>query len=445
MSLHTFTFLELQQALQEACNDFIEVDTTTNLTTNNSIVSTTLKQYDDGANGHFDGWWAYITEGNNLGVERKTGLPGTTTYATATGTLTILGAALSAETAAMTIRLTRYEPRLYRNAIIEAIKELYPTVHKPVDDISLISGNILPDGSFESWSSTSALNFYTASNITLARTNTVGYIRGQKGSYSMKCTASADSGYVYISSDSYPQLLDLMGRSVSFYSWALPEVADDAFIEIYTLQADGTAQTLTSTTTCPAGYWTKLELVDQTLNDDLVKVEIRWKVKTNSKYSYFDDAYVNGMDLDEYYLPDVFIDGEVSQVWLQDSGYSDESFYDLQPFMNENNGSLIRHHIISDGTYQYLKLDEYPFSGYRMRLLGSTPLEIPTTTTSTVTLDDRRSPLLVAKARMLFWERSALPLTVDATSKADREYSKAERDYYRLVTQLNMGRKARKL
>jgi hypothetical protein len=443
MALNTFTFLSLQQSLQEACGDFLEFDTTSAMTASNAIVSTTLRQYDDGENGKFDGYWVYVTESTNAGVERKTGLPGTTTYATTTGTLTIMGSALTADSTAVTCRLTRVEPKHYRDAIVEATKELYPTLNKPVEDMTLITGNMLPDAHFEDWSSSSALRLYSTSNAAVARTSTSGLTRG--GLYSAKVTPTAANGYLYISSDTYPPLLDLSGKTVNIYCWAYAEVTNDPKIEIYTIDSAGSTQTLTSTTACASVLWNQISFENQVLNDDLVRVDIRFKVASSTKYTYFDDGYLSGMELDEYLLPASLYNGHVGQVYIQNSGHSTPPCYDLKPFIRERNNSLIKHRVFNDGTYLYLKLLEDADNGLRLLLRGYIPLESLSAATSTITLDDRLLPLLIDKARMIFWQREMIPLSVDSRGQAQDEYNRAANDYYRNVYSMNMGNLARKM
>jgi hypothetical protein len=435
MAKNTTTLLALEKLFSESIGDHLEFDVTTDINNDNSIVSTTLKQFDYGRDDYFNGWWVYITTFANAGVERKV-----SDYATATGTLTVLGAALTDDVAnTATCQLHRYRRTNKKNALIRACEEIYPTLHKKIDDITLVTGNILIDSSFEEWTSSSALEFYTANGGgTLAQTTTAGLYRGARGTTSMKYTAGAADDYVYISSKTFPRLLDLMDKTVDAYVWAYPEVADDAHIVIYTVQADGTAQTLTSTTACPATAWTKLELENQSLNDDLVEIQIRFEVDTNAKYVYFDDAYVSGMQLSEYLLPDDFAEGHLSRVIVQNYGYSDEAMYDLQPFITRHRGVEYPFDIIDDGTYTLLKLGATPTSQYRMRLLGYAPLEALSADTDTITCETHRLPLLVAKARMIFWERESVPVSPEDTTKFQIEFNKALGDYNRLFGKLRM-------
>lgn len=440
MSIATQTQSVLVQALQEENGDYLTFDTTTNITTNNSIVSTELKQYDEGEDGFFDGWWVYLNTTNNPSVERRTGLPAAgTTYATATGTLTISGSALSAETAAVTCYLSRYKRTSYVNAVKEAIKVVYPELHKKIDNRTLITGNILPDGHFESWSSASSLNHYSVSSGTLTKTSTAGSTYG--GTYSAKYTAGADNDYFYISSDTYPRLLELTGQCVDGYVMAMPETANDASIEIYTIDRAGSTQTLTSSTSNPTGAFTMLELESQNLNDNLEEIQIRFKVATNTKYVIFDDAYICGKQLKEYLVPDVFEDGHISEVIIQrGSQYGSNLAYEnMNPFITSAYKYSVQYYTISDSTYRYLRLHENQDNGRRMRLLGYGPLETLSSDTDTITLDSRRVPLLIAYAKYIFWKREVVPISQEDRTLARTQAYDALNEYYRLLPKLRMS------
>jgi hypothetical protein len=428
MAIATQTLLSLVQNMAENGGDFLSFSTTTNITTNNSIISTTLKQYDSATDGFFDGRWVYLNTTANTSVLRRTGLQaGTTTYATSTGTLTVAGAALAAESGTATCYLFKFNRSHYVNALVEACKVAYPYLHKNVDNQTLITGNILPDGHFEEWTSTSALTHYSTSNATLAKTSTVTLIRG--GTYSAKVTATAANGCFYIDSGMYPRLLDLKGKTVDFYTWAISEVTDDAWIKIETYSIDGTtSQSLTSTTPCVASIPTLLKLESQTLNENLYRISISWGVTTNAKYVYWDDAYLSGMSLDEYLLPSGFVTGHVSQLEIQTTGNMDEIFYDLHCF-NQNKGYEVPIYTISDGSNIWLKTPSNLPTERRMRLLGISPLETMSADTDTITLSSEKVPLLIAKARMIFWSREANYGSIQDNTRYATEAYKAQQDF----------------
>jgi hypothetical protein len=420
----------LDQRLSEAISDWIEEDTTTNITTNTSVVSTALNKWDNARDDRFNGWWIYLTEGNNINTERLV-----YDYATSTGTLSCRGASFSAESGAITFRLYKYPYTHKVKAINKAIRDLSSVLFKNIDDRTLASGNNLPDGSFEDWTSSSALRFYAATNATLAQTTTAGYYRGPPNTTSVKVTASAANGYLSINSSTYPKLLDMMDRNVCAYVWVYPEVDDDATIVIYTLQSDGTAQTLTSTTACVAGAWNLLTLEDQIINDDLVYFEIRFKVATNAKYAYFDSARLFGRDIYEYVLPDSLQDGDISQVYVQATGYADYLGDEIHPIIWDR---VWGSEIISDGTYRYLRLPYIYSSGARIRLVGTSPLTELSSFSGTTEISGELTDLLIAYAAyQLFLIEDGIPSGEDKTrfqSRADQWLM----EYYRLLPSLKM-------
>ena len=247
--------------------------------------------------------------------------------------------------------------------------------------------------------------------------------------YSIKATADAANGYVYISSNSHPRLLDLQGHSVNFYSWAYPQTADDATIVIYTLQADGTSQTLTSTTSCPAGAWTELKLENQQINDNLVSVEIRFYVATSGQYVYFDDALLSGLEIHEWLLPTNFRDGHISSVRIQTGGHSTEACYDANPFATDNPGIELSFDELDYGTQRYLKIDQFLPSKYRLRLEGVMPLETVSSDTDTVTIDSERLDVLISRAEVIFYERYMRPVNLDDITRYNFAHGTARRNY----------------
>ncbi len=426
----TKTLLVLDQLLLEAVSDYISVATTTNITTDNSIISTNLNSYDMSRNDIFNGWWVYLNTANNTTVDRMV-----SDYATSTDTLTIYGAALSSESGAQTIRLSRYSWADRTNAIIRAIEEIYPSLHLKLENTELITGNILPPFN---WTSTTVLEKWASTNLTSTTKATPPSQYVRRGATSAKAIASSAGGYLSIHSDKYPRLLDIMGKTVTAKVWALPEEANDGAIVIYTKQADGTEQTLTSSTTNPAGEFTLLEKKDQDINDDLVEAEVRLKVVTNAKYVYFDPPRLIGKDLQEYILPLDFKNGNVEQVDIQTSGYSSDWCDDIRPYGWR---PIYGTEIIEDGTDKWLRLPYLYPSKYQIRLRGRKKLEtlVATTDSGTITLDkEERVNLLIAYAAYkLFKIVKGLPAHRDV-SRYDDLANEWLREYYRLLPKMRM-------
>ena len=439
------TLLALEALLSEAIGDFLEFDTSTNIAASSkSIISTTLQNYDGGQDGYFDDWWVYITEGVNIGVGRQ--VSAGTTYATATGTLTVRGANLSAETAAVTCRLHRFNRDNKVKALNRAMEQLYSTLYKPLDDLTLVTGNILPNAHFEDWASTANPDYYEVSNAAASAIAIAGSIRA--GTKSMRVIPSSASGYAYIRASSYPRLLDLSGKTVNFYAWAYPQVTDDPSLVIYTKNIAGSTQTLTSTTTAASAQFTLLKLESQKLNDNLIDCQFRFVVASSTKYTYFDDAVVCGMNLYEYPLPSSFQQATVSQVRIQTEGYSSTAIpipcYDILPKYWSPRQDF---RIFREGDYSptsippvFDRLQFYylPSNYYRMRLQGYAPLGTLSADTDTIFLDGEKLNLIIAKAKAILYRMESSPVSSQDKGRYKQDITEAEDEVRRLTPGLMM-------
>lgn len=433
MGINTETLLGLEQLLSEALGDDLEFDTTTNIGAATTLVSTSLNEYDDAVDDHFNDWWVYITEGNNITVQRKV-----KDYTTSGGVIGVYGANLSAETGAVTCRLHRYNRDHKVNALKRAVEIVYPCLRRDLDDMTLITGNLLPDAHFESWSSATALNWYTATNATLAQTATAGSTRG--GTYSAKATGTAADGYFYISSNTYPRLLDLMNREIEMQVWVYPEVADDAFMDVVYIDKDGASSTVSSTTACASTGFTKLDRDSISIPDDITAIEFRFRVATSTKYTIFDDARVMGRGLRELLLPDDFVPGNVSQVHIQTGDAGDDMCDTLHPRFTK----WIPHSVINDGANDYLELSQFYTDYHRLRLRGYAPLESLSSDSATITLEAHRIPLLIAQAKIIFYEREQKPVSAEDIRRFQFQLNEARYEFATLFPRLAMARLAEK-
>jgi len=201
-----------------------DFDTTTNITTDTSVISTELSALYD-QDDFFIGWFILIRGTNNDEVIRRV-----TDYAASTGTITVAGANLQAESGSMTCELHRFEPRRIREMFNRARQDLFPHVSmvrrydalvtaewqnlftlpnilrgKPLqvylgsrptaDDVV---DNLFTDGGFENWSSATALSSWTlaGTNASVNREQETTSPRNYmvlQDSYSAR-VVSADSG-----------------------------------------------------------------------------------------------------------------------------------------------------------------------------------------------------------------------------------------------------------
>jgi hypothetical protein len=302
----------------------------------------------------------------------------------------------------------------YEDAINNSARELYPALHKPLIDETLITGNSLPNAHFEDWSQTTYPDHWNVSEVTALEETTI--CRG--GVSSAKVTRADSDGYLYCSQTEWIDLLDLMDTQVSFKCWALASTASQAYIEIYTKQADGTEQTETSDAHSGGGEWELLEIEDFELNDDLTDIQFRCKVITTNGSVYFDNARVTGKGLYQLLLPLDFQNGEVSQVWIQTSGYSDDACDDLKlGNYAEEFGWKIR----DDGAYRYLRFPYTPTSKRKIKLIGYCPLENDlSSSTDPMSINDKYTQRLLTYAAYLLYQMQEGEPSSDDISRYER-------------------------
>lgn len=336
--------------------------------------------------------------------------------------------------------------RYYNDAINGAARETHTSLFRYLHDRSLVTGNGLPNSHFEDWAATTIPDLYTVSTGGCAEETT--NIRGQRGTSSVKVTAGAAGDKMYISSTTWPQLLDYAGRTISFRCWAYPQTVNDAFVEIYTKKETSTGtvtQTLTSTaTTDITTGWTLLELEDQSINSGITLIQFHFKVLTNGQYSYFDNARVTGKDLSEFLLPTPFKNGTLCSVKYQVTGDADQISDDLH--ITPEFAHIWGWDIVSDGTYEYLRLPRKITSDRALELMGYCPLEDDMAAdTDTMSIDGEHVELLLMKAAAILYRRLRGIVSSDSRGQYDYEFRFWENEYQRNCHRLKMVKPAMQL
>lgn len=429
----TTTNHALDKRLHQLIGDWIEENVTTALTASANVLCTTLNKWDDGIDDKFNNYWVYVTNNANVGQDRKI-----YDYEDCGGSCAVRGGNFTAEAASTimaTCRFYRYSYTMGQRALQDASREIYPVLHRSLEDRTLITENMLPDNSFELWISSSNPSLYSASaNATLTRTTTTGSIRGPLATTSMKVAAGAADQYAYIDSDTFPRLLDLKGTDIDIAVWAKASSTDDAFMDVITTIA-GATTTVSNTAGCTADVFCLLERENIAISSTITKIEFRFRVHKNEEDAYFDSARVNGRNLREYMLLSDFADGEVAQVYIQTAGYSDDICDDLHPRDWER---VYGYTTYNDGTYQWLILPAI-YSGKRqIRVVGTAPLSAATAYTDTVEIDGREVDLFVNYAAYcLFRNEEGVPSSKDTGRYTSRAY-KYLREYERLKPALRM-------
>ncbi len=432
------TFLTLRQRVRDAIGDGFREAVTTALTTSTNVVSTNLQKWDGGSDFSFEDWFVYVEDENNEGDSRVS-----SSYTSSSGTIVVRGASFSSDGANLaTIMLTKYDPDFYERAIKNAIRKLDVALFVPLLDRSLSTNNMLPNGHFEDWTVSTVPDLYTTSSVTPTESTTDGLYRGQLGSSGLKLVSTGTNGYLYITSKDYPRLLDFQNTEIHFKSWAYAnDSAVDAKIEIYTLSNDGTTtQTLTSDATTATGVWQLLELESQAINEDLAEIQFRFYGVTNGNTTYYDGARVTGLATRELFLPKEFVDGTLSEVWLQRLAMADDPVDDLHMRDPEK---IYNWYLDDDGTYQYLILPDFYVNDYQLKLVGLKPLTVPSSDSASTELNDPELELLIAQSALELYMMMRGPTSNQDEGKFAKEIAYWKREVFEITPRFKMYRPTR--
>lgn len=202
----------------------------------------------------------------------------------------------------VTGELHHYNPSFYTDYINNAFKDAYPQLSKQYVNRSLIGGNVIPNGDFESWSQTTYPDFWTYATATCAADSTTKLF----GDYALKMSTLA--GTCYITSLSNPDLLSLEGETVDFYAWVKTSAASTARVQIYYKTAGGTETTTSSDYHSGNNTWELLkvsatipQLSSPTVSGDIGELRFICQTSTTTT-AYFDSVRCEGTVRD-YPLP----------------------------------------------------------------------------------------------------------------------------------------------
>ena len=328
-------------------------------------------------------------------------------YISATGTIMPYREFTTQQTPGITAIITDLDPADILYFVNESMRQTYPYFVDQVRNTELVAGNILPNPSFEE--GTAAPTGWTASTATAVQSTTALF-----GTYS--CSLTVAAGYVYISSDDYPDLLRLAGADVDLYCWVKTDTAANARIAVYTLTKGGTAATTYSTEGGLIGYhtgddeWELLKIpsvsippmTNPSAATDLAEVQIRL-VTTTTDTAYFDNIFLP-FSTSEYKLPAAL--DTVKQVyscndWMQ-HGITRRYQLDFE--------------VIDKAGTKYLYLPNGYEGGKRLELVGSTTYTDLSADSDAWTIPSEWNRVIVNGATALAMESMANQL-----SSVDRE------------------------
>lgn len=175
-------------------------------------------------NDRVNSWWAYVTSGAALGDIKSI-----KDYTASSMTVDVTGDIFTAQIAAtVTYELSPWHPTyevLY--AINQALHEAYPDLKRHILNYDLVTGNALPNGSFEDITGTAADYWVQASGTVTTYAAIKRY-----GSRSLSVT----TGMARQNVSSWSPLLNLGGETVYFEAWGYVTAASTARLGI---QDDG--------------------------------------------------------------------------------------------------------------------------------------------------------------------------------------------------------------
>lgn len=247
----------------------VEWNTTTNITTDQNIISTELIDAGYGRDDFFGGggpgsseFYAYITGTNNSQIARRA-----RDYSGTTGTVVVGGSALAAESAAVTFELMKVHPTRVKNLLNESRFEAFPSLHitkidetvwttdsrvtyeQPSTIIGrpsaiLIGEDHSPETFGQNLLGDLAVGDWTGTNITLAAeavtTNLTNYATWRDGS--IKCTTAVTSNAgTSLTSVSNPSNHDALRFSWAIWVHSLTDDRITASIKLNSTTTSGTA------------------------------------------------------------------------------------------------------------------------------------------------------------------------------------------------------------
>jgi len=333
-----------------------------------------------------------ITEGTYNGEERKA-----SSLSNSTGTLTVLahgGQIVSG----IDYRIHRlFEASEKRRALVAAAKNSFSICFRPIWDKTLVAGNRLDDGSFESWTSSSALTSWAAATLTVTQTNTSLYYK--HGLFSAKLSATA--GKLTQSVLEFDDLKYLAGRNVTFTVQGWCNTASCLRIAIY----DGTTYTYSDYHDGDSA-WTEANApleVSATIKDRPSTIEFIIYHAVAIGISYVDDARV--------------ISGRLSRIYIGGIGLAQNKphkvSYERTPYNQIEPWVIVRGIKVDKDGYLYLP-SSVPMNR-QMKIEGIGYLDFllsgvsSTDWTATIELDSPQTEILIAEAALYLYTWMSQP------------------------------------
>lgn len=380
------SLLNCEVLLSKRIGDYYSSTTTSaGNSSGTTIVDTNLYAYPDNwlqSQSHL--MWDMITSGDQDEEERRI-------LSKNNDTLTVLAHGGQIDSG-VTYRIHRlYSPTDKKNALINACKSAFPFIHNRVEDKSLVSGNWLKDGSFEIWTDSTDLTYWTKTASTTTQTSTAYLFK--HGSCS--CKIDTASGNVKQSVSNWDDLKHLQGKSVTFSIQGWCDTASCLRIGIN----DGTTITYSDYHSGNSA-WTDAPLeVTATIQDNPTAIEFIIYHENAAGTSYVDDArvissghpriYIDNLNLADVPHSVSFEAGDYVNNWIQIKG------------IEYNDGYMVLPSYVP--VDRRLKVDGIGYLDFLSSGVSSTSWD------ATVDIDSPQTEILVTYAAIYLLENSILP------------------------------------
>ncbi len=269
----------------------------------------------------------------------------------------------------------------------------------------MVSGNWLKDGSFEIWTSSSALTYWTKATSTIAKTTSSPYYKHGVTS----CKIDTAAGSIEQSISNWDDLKRLAGKSVTFSIQGWCDTANCLRLSVY----DGVNDISYSSYHAGDSAWTEDEpsinnmYVQHFIDYNPTEITLKIHHDVAAGTSYVDDARAIGgiVDSPRIYIGNLnLVRNKPHQVLIEPYNYSKQ-----EPW------ALI-HSIRYDQTNGYMTLPSHVLQDYRLRILGNQYLDfydssdaIGTDWEDTIALDTPQTEILVAQAAVYLCQQKIVP------------------------------------
>ncbi len=366
----------------------------------------------------FATWWALITAGTYINQFKRVA-----SFTKATGTVTVESAYGGQILGSITYELLRYHPiNEILVALNQALKSSFPSLRVSRINEDLITGNILPNSSFETWTVAGYPDQWATTTVSAAKEATLKLY----GAYSMAITGAATAGYVACTQATWPALLDLSGQGMKFEAWVKTDTANHARLQI--VDDDGTSSSSYHT----GGNTWELLQVTRTIKTSTKTIAFRCCGDVNTKVAYYDFSRAIGPLVYSYVLPLDFSYALPTEIYVVQSNRSLSGFEracddqgQTWPTVRVDNWK-----VEYDGRLGLwlLRLASPLTEGYKIRLVGGEHFTDLSVDTDTVSIGGPHALLLYAKAAERLFTTLGFGAKGDFLVECQQKVAMAQRD-----------------